>query len=94
MPIIANSSVSLDTFRIWNCCEVLKQDLDYLTHDQLQQVADFIAFLKFRDQRQRRVTLDVAQRSAVFTEFTDEDRALADVGMNEYAEMLQQEDQA
>jgi len=27
--------------------EALKQDLDQLTNDQLQQVADFIAFLKF-----------------------------------------------
>lgn len=31
--------------------EDLKQDLDQLTKDQLQQVADFIAFLKFRNQR-------------------------------------------
>jgi hypothetical protein len=72
--------------------EVLKQDLEHLTHDQLQQVADFIAFLKFRDYRQRRVTLDTAQLSAMLTEFADEDRDLAEAGMNEYAEMLQQED--
>ncbi len=29
--------------------ETIKQDLDRLTHYQLQQVADFIAFLKFRN---------------------------------------------
>jgi hypothetical protein len=30
--------------------EALKQDLDRLTNEQLLQVADFIDFLKFRDQ--------------------------------------------
>lgn len=43
--------------------ESIKQDLDRLTHNQLQQVADFIAFLKFRNQRQHRVVLDPAQLS-------------------------------
>lgn len=37
--------------------EDLKQDLNQLTNDQLQQVADFIAFLKFQDKRRRRATL-------------------------------------
>jgi hypothetical protein len=73
--------------------ETIKQDLDQLTHNQLQQVADFIAFLKFRKQRQRSVVLDPAQLSNLFTEFGDEDRAFAEEGMSEYAVMLHQEDQ-
>jgi hypothetical protein len=73
--------------------ETIKQDLDRLTHSQLQQVADFIAFLKFRNQRQRRVVLDPTQLSNMFTEFADEDLALAEAGMNDYAVMLHQEDQ-
>lgn len=73
--------------------ETIKQDLDRLTHSQLQQVADFIAFLKFRNQRQRRVVLDPTQLSNLFTEFADEDLALAEAGMNDYAVMLHQEDQ-
>jgi hypothetical protein len=72
--------------------EALKQDLDQLTHDQLQQVADFIAFLKFRNQRHRRVILNPTQLAALFTEFADEDRALAEAGMSDYAAMLHQED--
>jgi hypothetical protein len=71
--------------------ETLKQDLDQLTRDQLQQVADFIAFLKFRDQR-RRVILDPTQLAALFTEFADEDRSLAEAGMSDYMAMLDQED--
>ncbi|MEN9568122.1 MAG: hypothetical protein RLZZ69_3318 [Cyanobacteriota bacterium] len=72
--------------------ETIKQDLDRLTHSQLQQVADFIAFLKFRNQRQRRVVLDPTQLSKMFTEFADEDRAFAEEGMSDYAVMLHQED--
>ncbi len=51
--------------------EALKQDLDRLTHNQIQQVADFIAFLKFRNQRRNRVVLDPMQLADLFTEFAD-----------------------
>jgi hypothetical protein len=72
--------------------EALKQDLDQLTTEQLQQVADFIAFLKFRDKR-RRIVLDPVQLASLTTEFAEEDRSLAEAGMADYAVMLAQEDQ-
>ena len=72
--------------------EVLKQDIDQLTHEQLQQVADFIAFLKFRDKR-RRVVLEPSQLAALATEFAEEDRTLAEAGMSDYSAILTQEDQ-
>jgi hypothetical protein len=72
--------------------EVLKQDIDQLTNEQLQQVADFIAFLKFRDKR-RRVVLEPSQLAALATEFAEEDRTLAEAGMSDYAATLTQEDQ-
>lgn len=72
--------------------EDLKQDLDQLTKDQLQQVADFIAFLKFRNQRCYAV-LDPTQLAFLSTEFAQEDLALAEVGMSDCAAMLVQEDQ-
>ena len=71
---------------------VLKQDLDLLTHKQLEQVADFVAFLKFRDSRRVPALLDPTQMANFFTEFADEDRALANAGMSDYAAMIQQED--
>lgn len=71
--------------------EALKQDLDRLTRDQLQQVADFVAFLKFRDKRLR-VVLDPAQLASLSTEFAEEDHFLAEVGMSDYAAMLDRED--
>ncbi len=73
--------------------EAIKQDLDRLTHSQLQQVAEFIAFLKFRNEHRHRVILDPIQLAEVFAEFADEDRVFAEVGMNDYAEMLDREDQ-
>lgn len=72
--------------------EALKQDLDQLTTEQLQQVADFIAFLKFRDKR-RRIVLDPVQLASLATEFAEEDRSLAEAGISDYAVMLAQEDQ-
>ncbi len=72
--------------------EALKQDLDQLTNEQLQQVADFIAFLKFRDKR-RRIVLDPVQLASLATEFAEEDRSLAEAGMGDYGVMLAQEDQ-
>ena len=72
--------------------EALKQDLDGLTHTQLQQVADFVAFLKFRSQRHRRAIPDPTQLAALFAEFAEEDRDLAEAGIDDYAVMLQQED--
>jgi hypothetical protein len=72
--------------------EALKQDLDQLTDEQLQQVADFIAFLKFRDKRCR-IVFDPTQLSALTTEFAEADRALAETGMGDYTAMLAQEDQ-
>lgn len=72
--------------------EAIKQDLDLLTSEQLQQIVDFIAFLRFRDKR-RRMILDPQQLAPLATEFAQEDRALAQEGMDDYMAMLAQEDQ-
>jgi hypothetical protein len=72
-------------------CEAIKQDLDDLTAEQLQQVADFIAFLKFCHKR-RALVLDPSQLATLTTEFAEEDRALAEAGMDDYAVLLHQED--
>ena len=63
--------------------ETIKQDLDRLSDEQLRAVADFIAFLKFRDQRHR-VNLNASQLASLATEFAEEDRTLAEAGMDDY----------
>jgi hypothetical protein len=72
--------------------ESLKQNIDELTDEQLQQVAQFIAFLQFQEKRQR-LALDPTLLASLATEFAEEDRALAEAGIDEYANMLAQEDQ-
>jgi hypothetical protein len=71
--------------------EALKQDLDGLTPKQLQQVADFVAFLKFRSQRHQRIIPDRNQLAASFAEFAEfavEDRDLAEADISDYTAML------
>lgn len=73
--------------------EAIREDLDRLTKKQLEQVADFIAFLKFRHQHRSQPILDPTNLASLFAEFAEEDRALAQAGMSEYVVMLHQEDQ-
>ncbi|MEM8723061.1 MAG: hypothetical protein AAGE84_27885 [Cyanobacteria bacterium P01_G01_bin.39] len=72
-------------------CEAIKQDIEKLSVEQLQQVADFIAFLKFQD-KYRVGAIDPSQLASLATEFAEEDKALAEAGMSDYAVMLDSED--
>lgn len=70
--------------------EAVKCDIDHLTVEQLQQVADFIAFLKFRS---RRRSILAPEQLAALAEDAAEDLALAEIGMSDYVAMLHYEDQ-
>jgi hypothetical protein len=65
--------------------ETLKQDLEHLNRDQLQQVADFIVFLKFRDRTRRTIQ---PHQFAEIAESAEDDRAMAEAGMEDYATSL------
>jgi hypothetical protein len=71
--------------------ELITQELETLNEEQLRQVADFLAFLKFRS-RSRRWKIDESQMAALYSEFAEEDQRLAEEGLDEYAELLRQED--
>jgi hypothetical protein len=58
----------------------------------MHEVAEFVAFLKFRARIGATPMLDEAQLASLYAEFADEDRALAEEGMADYAEGLRQED--
>ena len=68
----------------------LKQELDYFNDEQLKQVADFIAFIKFQTRFSQQTT-DVSQFANLYQEFAQEDSELAEVGISEYAELLNSE---
>lgn len=71
--------------------QVLRR-LDTLSEAELIQVSEFMAFLKFRTRLQRMPTLTEAQLATLYAACTEEDRALAEEGMTEYAHGLCQED--
>ncbi|MEH2373043.1 MAG: hypothetical protein V7K15_08155 [Nostoc sp.] len=54
-------------------------------------LSDFIAFLKFRS-RNVRWQIDKNQMATLYSEFAQEDRQLAEAGLDEYVERFTQED--
>jgi ABC-type phosphate transport system auxiliary subunit len=65
-----------------------------LNDAQLQTVAEFLEFLKFRERRKFETQLDDSRLEALYAEFADEDRELAEAGLAEYAANLEREDAA
>ena len=59
---------------------------------QLQTVAEFLEFLKFRERRHFETQFDDVELEALYAEFADEDRELAEVGLSDYAANLERED--
>ena len=68
--------------------------LDTLSEAELVQVAEFLAFLKFRARLQPMPELDEAQLATLYAACAEEDRVLAEAGMAEYMRGLCQEDVA
>ena len=68
------------------------EGLESLSETELVQVAEFMAFLKFRAWFQTMPQLEEAQLSTLYTAFAEEDRKLAEEGIAEYAHGLCKED--
>jgi hypothetical protein len=64
--------------------EDVLQGLETLSEAELAQVAEFVAFLKFRARFQPMPALAEAQLATLYTACAEEDRALAEEGMAEY----------
>ena len=73
--------------------EKLKQEIEQFNDEQLQQIAEFIDFIKFRT-RFCQKSVDMDQFAHLYQEFAQEDRELAEAGMADYVEQLKQEDRA
>ena len=71
--------------------EQLTQQLDNLNREQLKQVSDFIAFLKFKD-RSTNLKINEEEIEKMYQEFAEEDKQLAEIGIDEYTKLLSQED--
>ncbi|MGB3266056.1 MAG: hypothetical protein WBA89_19105 [Microcoleus sp.] len=74
--------------------ELIQQELEKFDREQLQQVFEFIAFLKFRARLVSIPAIDETNLAALYSEFAEEDRQLAELGISEYSELLKHEDLA
>ena len=72
--------------------EMVREELDVLDETRLQQVADFVAFMRYQS-RPAWPQFD-EQSLSTYAEFGDEDRAMANEGMADYCAALAAEDAA
>ena len=70
---------------------VITREIETINEEQLKQIADFIAFLKFRA-RYSSWAADENQIADLYKEFAEEDWRFPEEGLEEYAELLRQED--
>ncbi len=72
--------------------EKVVTDLAELSDTQLQTVAEFLEFLKFRERRKFETQFDEVELEALYAEFADEDCELAEAGLAEHSASLERED--
>lgn len=71
--------------------EQILEEIKTLSEAEIKEVAEYLAFLKYRSQSKSRV-VDESQLAALYAEFAEEDRNLAEEGIVEYGEGLMKED--
>jgi hypothetical protein len=73
--------------------EQIVQTLDGLSEIELNKVIEYISFLKFRTRiKAMSPPPDVSQLANLYAEFAEEDRQLAEEGLEEYTDGLIKED--
>ena len=68
------------------------QALDTLSDAELQQVAEYVIFLRFRARVVPPPLVDTSELTGLYAEFADEDRTLAEDGLDSYRDSLHNED--
>ena len=71
--------------------EQVLEELETLSEAELKEVAEYLAFLKYRSRSKPEIA-DESQLAVLYAEFAEEDRELAEEGMADYAEGLRAED--
>jgi hypothetical protein len=72
--------------------EHIIEEIEGLDPAQLQEVENYLAFLRFRSKLQPPQSFDKDAVEGLYREFATEDRSLAEEGMAEYARDLKRED--
>jgi cytochrome c553 len=71
--------------------EQILEDIETLSEAEIKELAEYLAFLKYRSQSKSHV-VDESQLAALYAEFAEEDRNLAEEGIANYTEGLREED--
>lgn len=72
--------------------ERIVHELDRLGEAELEQLARYLAFLKYQARVEAAPAIDEQQLAALYAEFGEEDRDLAEEGLAGYARTLAEED--
>jgi hypothetical protein len=72
--------------------EHIVKELEDLDEQQLAEVEDYLAHLKFRSRLQPRPAFNKDVIAGLYREFAVEDRSMAEEGMTEYVRDLARED--
>ncbi len=72
--------------------EYVTQAIEGLNEAELAQLAEYVTFLRFRTRLPVMPPIDKAQLAALYAEFGEEDRLLAEEGLEDYAAGLRVED--
>ena len=68
--------------------EFVAHEVETLEESELRAVAEYVSFLKFR----ARTSLDEERLTSLYREFEQEDRELAQAGLDDYSVALSHED--
>lgn len=71
--------------------EQVLEEIEALSEAEIEEVAEYLAFLKHRS-RVKPQDVDESRLAALYAEFAEEDRSLAEEGMTDYSEGLAKED--
>ena len=72
--------------------EQIVQELNGMSQTELEAMAQYLAFIKYQSKVKPTVASDETQMAALYAEFSDEDRELAEAGISDYAGALMKED--
>jgi hypothetical protein len=72
--------------------EQIVQELNSLSQAELEEIAQYLGFIKYQSKVKPIPAIDEAQMAALYAEFAEEDRELAEEGISDYASALMKED--
>jgi DNA-binding GntR family transcriptional regulator len=75
-----------------NTKEQITREINEMSASELEQVAQYLAFIKYQARLKSKSTIDESQLAALYAEFAEEDRQLAEDGIRGYTEALAKED--